>query len=524
MTINSKLEKQGQRTVDQRHIPLPAVWVVNDSAKLISNLTPQQNAHENLVLASNFTNAVVELLDQAQHTAIICSFILASEPVSKAIESAADRGVRVYLMLASETHLKRDNPIDDFSKKCREDHIALLKKLAGKVGMRSAEHYHSKAVLIDAIGPGTDNAKGILLTANLTKEALERNEELAIYLSNAEIEYMANLLKWAFFEYAEHEIFTNSGNFEPVKPFGTIPHPKNDNSILCTTGNSQTIREATLDLIHSAQKQLIISSYGWQEDHEIIEAICDQAKKGIEVIIFSRVREKSMNALTKIKKAGARVFGFKWLHAKAIWNDQGNGMIMSANLEKNGLDAGFETGIRFHGNRANALKNALTGFLDKSHHKLVLDSRLGDHLGSVKLWQANQFTEFEIAESENLDWDKPVIADCASNLEKEPDIAEQNWIDHPAHEIIFNYVVSAPSLPRNAKQKFQTDAQSVHPDKNATKKKAKQKSNQRNQPFDPPAYRGPDGILIAITDPAELQKAIALKEARFKDAHIVIKD
>ncbi|TOF34167.1 hypothetical protein CGJ28_21700, partial [Vibrio parahaemolyticus] len=80
-----------------------------------------------------------------------------------------------------------------------------------------------------------------------------------------------------------------------------------------------------------SSQELMISSFGWQKDHEVIDAICEKAKQGVKVTILSRVRPSSMPSLIKLAEAGAEVFGFKWLHAKAIWNEHNHGMIMSAN-------------------------------------------------------------------------------------------------------------------------------------------------------------------------------------------------
>ncbi|TOM07229.1 hypothetical protein CGH84_24310, partial [Vibrio parahaemolyticus] len=83
-------------------------------------------------------------------------------------------------------------------------------------------------------------------------------------------------------------------------------------------------------------------------------------------------------------EAGAKVFGFKWLHAKAIWNEHNHGMIMSANLQEHGLDTGFELGVLLNGDRAKQLKECLVALSANSTSdikELVLNSKLCSHKG-----------------------------------------------------------------------------------------------------------------------------------------------
>ena len=62
-----------------------------------------------------------------------------------------------------------------------EQHQDMLNRLGGFALFRSAPHFHAKFVLSD---PGKRDGAGLLLTANLTKEALERNQELAVELTH----------------------------------------------------------------------------------------------------------------------------------------------------------------------------------------------------------------------------------------------------------------------------------------------------------------------------------------------------
>ena len=89
------------------------------------------------------------------------------------------------------------------------------------------------------------------------------------------------------------------------------------------------------------------------------ELMCARARQGVSLTVLARVRPRAMPALVALAEAGARVLGFKWLHAKALWADSGRGLVMSANLEKHGLDGSFELGVRLDGERAEELRTRL---------------------------------------------------------------------------------------------------------------------------------------------------------------------
>ena len=166
---------------------------------------------------------------------MLSSFLLADKELADAIQRAAERGVRVYVLLASEAHLGRKEPEKEFNKSCLEQHKSMLNRLAGYALFRSAPHFHAKVVVID---PDTASA-GILLTANLTTEALERNEELGVELSSAEVIEVSGYLKWAMWESAEHELIDPTDRFRVTKPLNKVAHPESGDAIVATSTQNQ---------------------------------------------------------------------------------------------------------------------------------------------------------------------------------------------------------------------------------------------------------------------------------------------
>ena len=530
MGIIQKYAKYVSKIIDQSNAQLPPVWSRNN---VVSRGVVAETQSELFVSGKKreLANYVIELINNARNTIVLSSFLLADSALEDAIYEATTRGVRVYLMLACETRLEGDIPDDDFGKECLDQHTKMLKRLGGRVLIRSAPHYHSKVVLVDALqSSDLPLAKGVLLTANLTREAFERNEELAVCLSPEEIVETVELIKWAMFEYAEHEMLDNS-EFSATSKQDLIAYPNELNRIVCTTDSCHSLREHVLKLINESSQELIISSFGWQEDHEVIDAICTRAKQGVSVTILSRVRPSSMPSLVKMVEAGAKVFGFKWLHAKAIWNEHNHGMIMSANLQEHGLDTGFELGVLLNGDRAKQLKACLVALSANSTsdiRELVLNSKLCSHKGEIQYWQGGKLHTASISDSVTIE--VPALkAECLTDLDIEPVLPKTNWKNTPSCHVEYKWQILPPELPANSKEIMWEEKQEV-PDK--SEDSASNKANRKNKKpkvkvikhsYDPKVYQVGNRKLIAVTESDNLVGAIQLKAKSFPGACIVLK-
>src|SRR5690606_27007476 len=123
----------------------------------------------------------------------------------------------------------------------------------------------------------------------------------------------------------------------------------------------------------------------------------------------------------KLRRAGARVFCFTWLHAKALVCDD-RAMVMSANLQKHGLDDGFELGVRLSGEDSKALRELLQAWTDHSQWRLEVPTTLGEVTGEVVPLPSNSIPKrpeptigIKATEVVNLD---AVTAKSADRLEE----------------------------------------------------------------------------------------------------------
>jgi cardiolipin synthase len=487
MQIEKKFSwgKECSAIVDQRDLLLPPAWIATGS-----HPGPRHELGNAIHESGNMramANAVVALLGQAVQKAVVSSFLLADAAIEEAMLQAATRGVRVYVLLASEARLGAEQGDGEFDKLVLAQHGDMLKKLGGHVLFRSAPHFHAKVVVVD---PDTRPA-GMLLTANLTKEALQRNEELGIVLETSEVVELTGYLGWAMWESAEHELLDPGDRFKSAKALGKVPHPRPGKAIVATTAHWHGMREELLRLVDGARARIVVSSFGWDEEHDVVQRLCARARAGIEVTVLARLRPASMPALLALAESGATVLAFKWLHAKAIWTDQGDALVMSANLQRHGLDQGFELGVRLNGARAEELLQRMETWRRAAPWTLALRARLGDVSGTVKLWHRGEMRDACVDTLAEVALD-PVTASSADALDAPmPAIPREGELPRLAHALRCSWSVVPPALAPKATEQFLPGAGDVPP-----------------VSYSPAVFKEPGGrIVVCITSPGELAGA-----------------
>ena len=480
--------KQCSRVVSQRDYRMPPAWA--------SRGTEARGQPElgRMVHASGrsreLAGRIVSLLAGAREKVVLSSFLLADREIEEAILAAAKRGVRVYVLLASEARLDIEETDGEFERAMWDQHREMLDRLGGHALFRSAPHFHAKFVLAD---PGRGQGAGILLTANLTREALERNEELAVDLTREEVEEAFAVARWAFWEYAEHELVDPADRFRSVKPVGCVGHPGRSRHVLATTSEARGLRDEATRLIEAASREIFVASFGWEKDHEIVEFLCIRAREGLPVTALARIRGSQMPALLALAEAGARVLGFKWLHAKALCVDGGSALIMSANLQPDGLDRGFELGVPLDGDRAHEVRGRLVEWSRAARWKLLVSPTLGDIHGDALVWQRNRLDEMTVEAERRVDLGS-VTAESLDKMNdtRPPDPPLTGELPEPAHEIVYEWCVNPPLLAARAKPVMRPSA---HSDGKPTT-------------YDPPVFDEPNGRrVVAIESALEMENA-----------------
>lgn len=496
-----------ETVLDQRQRPVPPLMVrqVAQSGSVgaprVADWKVYPTGQDRIVLEE-----VINLLRAAQHVVVFSSFLLSDTELQRELLAAASRGCRVYGMISAEAKLDRDvSDEDDFDAKTADSHKRMLDEFAGRMIIRSSPSFHAKCVLID---PGTDRARGLLLTANLTTEALTRNEELAVRLDASESRALFVQLRHAIWELAEREL-VGKGQVDRVKPLREVPFPPVDPVIHTTMGGRCHIRDTLLTMIAGARRAIVVSSYGWDADHPVVAALCERASNGVAVTALARYRSVSMGALLKLRRAGARVLCLPWLHAKALVCDE-ESLVMSANLQRHGMDDGVELGIRLGASDTRSLLRVLEQWTASSQWRLEAPAVLGDISGDIVplgpssppkgldgtvTIKTSAVVSIDDVTAESADrLDQAKLDEAA--LRRESEKRGLTWM----HSIQFRYTVRAPRLPSSAKPEPPAKDGAVGKEKD---------------PSTPKVFHLSDGSrVVGMMTPDDAKVARALAESR----------
>ena len=159
------------RNMPQSKRPKAYGWVPNDKYRKTE---------------SSETDRIVQMIRHADEVVVASSLLLADHDIEDALTGAGWRGQnrkRCYVMTATANRLLQDVG-KEFNEGSRRHHIEALNSIAGRVLVRSSDDFHASIVLAD---PGSDTPGGLLLTASLTTEGLERSHGLAVELEPDEV-------------------------------------------------------------------------------------------------------------------------------------------------------------------------------------------------------------------------------------------------------------------------------------------------------------------------------------------------
>jgi len=140
-----------------------------------------------------------------------------------------------------------------------------------------------------------------------------------------------------------------------LKPLPSV-FKEDFNLALTIPGNRKDIRRTLLGLILDARTSIHLRTWYFLPDREIIQALLHQLEQGCQVIIlFSNqtriplIDQANWILAEKLTKAGAQVWRYlpSYMHAKVAWNDRGDVIFGSANLDSKSLGSNFECSLYF---------------------------------------------------------------------------------------------------------------------------------------------------------------------------------
>jgi len=392
---------------------------------------------------------MLDAIRKAREIICVSSFLINEKSLIQAMLDASKRGVRVYI-LTSELKIEEDLDDED-SQEDIKAHRALLDEIAGKLLVRTANHFHAKFILIDP----TDehNSIGFLLTANLNHKALLGTSELGLIIRGTPVHEFYELFCYAFWAESEHELL-EPGRFRDVIRKEKITLPALS-TITFTTKKKTSLKQQIRFLINNSHEELIISAYGFDENYEISDLILQQIQNGRKVIILAPTRQKIMNLLKRFHESGAEVLLNDHHHAKAILvrnHTSKKGVIFTANLTAKGLDSGFEAGMTVFGNDLLELERILDAWYTEFSFTLNTQVPLGNLSGKIQILENNTFVEKDVKPSLSID-----LGEIEANNIFEMESTEPENFPHPnsnalGHEIRYEWTIIPPLLPPDAQR------------------------------------------------------------------------
>lgn len=480
--------------------PLPPVWVRQQPTQPDS---PEQMGASLLRVGPDHTlrRALATSIDHAREVVLLASFLLSDELLADAMLRAADRGVRVYVLTASETRLATIVREDDgFEARMVDEHKKLLDRLAGPVLLRSAEHFHAKLLVTD---PMSDPA-GWICTANFNK-ALQESVELGVRLSASDAWGLAAWFAWVFWTEAEREL-AGKGRLAKVADPPGRPRRPDTGKIVVTAQDDTSLRDSVLSLLRSAQRRLLVATYGLDLDHEAVQLIAERARAGVPVVVLTRPRPAVAATVQVLVDAGATVMAHDKLHAKAIVADD-QGMVMTANLQAHGLDRGFEVGVRLDAEGVRALSQTLESWERDFPWRFAASMPRTAHLGEVCLASEGLRTGRRTVEAEHVASLPPLTAPDAIDLAGAPDpeLRPPRESDKFYQQVRYEWEVQPPRLPKKASEVRREEVRTETGDDGTTKEV------RVKVPYDPPVFAdgGRTLVLMESLDRAEAARLLA---------------
>jgi cardiolipin synthase len=148
--------------------------------------------------------------------------------------------------------------------------------------------------------------------------------------------------------------FGGNGRFPTTPPALTVAGMP---LLLTVPGRRQDIRRALLGLILGAKTAVSLRSWYFLPDAEIMNALLSQAEKGVRVTILLSHRTRislidwaNRRLCHQLAQAGAHIYRYhgRFMHAKEAWNDQGEILLGSANIDRWALRTNFECCLHLH--------------------------------------------------------------------------------------------------------------------------------------------------------------------------------
>jgi len=337
--------KENKRTIDNP-FHFENIWHLNES-EIFDKELKEFYQPDIWFIGENriFEREIAKAIDGASDLIVICSFLIQETDITNALLKAAKKGVRIYILTASEQRLEKDQGKENETENERiEDHKKLISTLKAKCFIRTARHFHAKYVLID---PKEESRTGYLSSANFTQHALANNLEIGIKLDGKQIIELFNTFCQVFWNEAEHESLSRE-SLRSVKKLQEKVFETPEVNVVFTTKLGKGFRKILEEKIQTTEGPIHICTYSINHSTSLFDLLIKQLNNGRKLYIYTRPRKNDLEALEQLSKKGAQIKGHNLLHMKGLFIEdklKPIGLIFTGNLTKESFDGSYDVGI-----------------------------------------------------------------------------------------------------------------------------------------------------------------------------------
>lgn len=196
---------------------------------------------------------------------------------------------------------------------------------------------------------------GVLFSGDLTPSSLDpedpagNSHEFLLELDAAESAELAKYIRWMMGNRPATDILPRKDLHHAG---GLAKCPRFEHLLL--TQPSKTLAQAILDLIKGAERSIVLSMWAMSVDTAVFTAL-KQATSHKRVLLLIHDDSANRTAIDELQSAGAEVRLCPKMHAK-LWladrEHRPHAIVSSANLLRDGMEAGYELGVRLDGDDA----------------------------------------------------------------------------------------------------------------------------------------------------------------------------
>ena len=317
----------------------------------------------------SLTDCIKDMIEHTHRYIKISSFLMQDATISEMLKELASSGKAAVFLISNkkdqeseEYRESKELPHSDKAKNVGFDnHGRFLKDLYySGIHVRLLDNLHAKFII-------SDGDKGLIMSANLAPNSLNKNVETGIEIDGVdvkELEYIfdtmykhADIVK---FQGANRKDITvkvdNKLNPKAIENINgnirlTVASSIETNLVLCKV---HSIYYTIIDIIRKAKKYVYIVTYHFRlkDDvlFELMQAIRDARQRGVDVILYSNTKSNvpslrsSLIAIRELKSWGCISFGDDKNHSKCVLSES-KGILFTANIDAvNGMKNGFEVG------------------------------------------------------------------------------------------------------------------------------------------------------------------------------------